>query len=219
MRHEFEPELAAAREHAGELLGRVAALAAVQAHADEVLAPGQRGLERGEGVFLAQVAQEAQDQLRADAQFLVRAPAGVVQAANDLLHRHAARGVRLRVEEDLCVHDVVRRSTLEVGPGHVEEVGLLDEHAGPGVVDVQEALQVGEGIGRTQRLHARVGQRDAVARRQPEDQLRLERALDVDVQLGLGHGAQQGRQPGVRDGFERDRVGHDGLLRNVAIVS
>ena len=36
-----------------------------------------------------------------------------------------------------------------------------------------------------------VGQRQAVALRQREDQLGLQRALDVDVQLGLGHGAQQ----------------------------
>jgi hypothetical protein len=52
---------------------------------------------------------------------------------------------------------------LEVGPGHVEEVLLLQQHAGAGVVDVQEALQVCEGVGRAQRLHAGVGQRHAVA--------------------------------------------------------
>jgi hypothetical protein len=108
---------------------------------------GQRLLQRLEGVVLAQVAQEAQDQLGADAQFAAHRCAGAVQAADHGLHRHAARGVGLRVEEDLGVHHVVGRGALEVGPGHVVEVLLGQQHAGAGVVDVQKALQVGEGVG------------------------------------------------------------------------
>ena len=99
--------------------------------------------------------------------------------------------MRLRVEEQLGVHDLVGRGAPEVGHRHVEEVLFLQQHAGAGVVDVEEALQVGERVGRAQRLDARVGQRDAVALGQREDQLGLERAFDVDVQLGLGHRAQQ----------------------------
>ena len=42
---------------------------------------------------------------------------------------------------------------------------------------------------------------DAVAPGQREDQLGLERSLDVDVQLGLGHAREQLGQAGGRDGF------------------
>ena len=97
-----------------------------------------------------------------DAQLGLRVVAGAVQAVDHGLHRHAAGGVRLRVEEHLGVHHVVGRRAVEVGPGHVVEVLLLQQHAGAGVVDVQEALQVGEGVGAAQRLDAR---RTAAARR------------------------------------------------------
>ena len=80
----------------------------------------------------------------------------------------------------------------------------LQQHAGAGVVDVEEALQVGEGVGRAQRLDAGVGQRHAVALRQREDQLGLERALDVDVQLGLGH-ARAAARAGASAGWRRSR--------------
>jgi hypothetical protein len=68
MGHHVQAQFAAAGEHARELLRRVAALPAVQPDADEVLAPGQRLLQRGKGGVFAEVAQEAQDQLRTEAE-------------------------------------------------------------------------------------------------------------------------------------------------------
>jgi hypothetical protein len=64
---DVQAQLAAAGKHAGELLGRVAALAGVQPDADELLAKGQGLLQRLEGLALAQVAQKAQDQRAGDA--------------------------------------------------------------------------------------------------------------------------------------------------------
>ena len=186
-----QAQCAAAREHARELLGRVAQLAAVQAHADDAVQERHGLLQRGKGVVLAQVAQEAQDQRRRDALLGTRIGAGAVQAVDHRLHRHAARGVRLRVEEDLRVHHVVHGRPGKVGVGHVVEILLVQQHAGARVVDVQEALQVGEGVGAAQLLHAGIGQRDAVAPGQGEDHPGFERAFDVDVQLGLGAGGQQ----------------------------
>ncbi|MCY1518135.1 hypothetical protein D9M68_528430 [compost metagenome] len=114
-----------------------------------------------------------------------------MQTVDHRLHRHAARRVRLRVEEHLGVHHLVGRGALQVGPGHVVEVLLLEQHARAGVVDVEKALQVGEGVGAAQLFHAGIRDRDTVSLREREDQLGLERAFDVHVQLGLGHGAQQ----------------------------
>jgi hypothetical protein len=133
--------------------------------------------------------QEAQDQFRVDAELALRARARGGQARDHGRHRHAALGVRLRIEEQLGAQHPVGVGALEVRPGHVVEVLLVQQHAGPGVVDVEEGLQVGEGVGRAQRLDARIGEREPVPLRQRENEFRLERALDVDVELGLGQAA------------------------------
>ena len=110
----------------------------------------------------------------------------VGQAANDGIEWYAARHVRLRVEEDLRVPDAVGRRPPQVGLGQVGEVLLGAEHARAGVVEVEERLEVGEVMGPSEGRHIRVRQPDPVALGQGEDQLRLQGALDVQVQLGLG---------------------------------
>jgi hypothetical protein len=191
MRDQVQAQLAAAREHARELLGRMADFARIESHADELVAERQRLLQRLERLFFAQMAQEAEDERGAHAELRLCIDARAVQAVDHRLHRHAARGVRLRVEEHLGVHHVVGRGALQVSPGHVVEVLLFQQHARAGVVDVQEALQVGEGVGAAQFFDAGIRNGHAVALREREDQLGFERAFDVHVQLGLGHGAQQ----------------------------
>ncbi len=64
---------------------------------------GSASFERRQRLVLAQVAQEAQDQLGAHAELGMGAVAGVVQPLDHRLEGHAACGVRLRVEEDLGV--------------------------------------------------------------------------------------------------------------------
>ena len=96
-------------------------------------------------------------------------------------HGYATFGVCLRVKEQLSVHHVVGRSALKVGPGHVVEVLLVQQHAGTSVVDVQKALQVCERVGAAQAFHIGIGQRHTIALGQRKNQFRLERTLDVDV--------------------------------------
>ncbi len=91
--------------------------------------------------------------------------------------------MRLRVEEDLGVHDALLARATEIHVGQLGEIVFGAEHVHPGVVEVEERLQVGELVGAPQRLDRRVGQRHAVALGEREDQLRLERALDVQVEL------------------------------------
>jgi hypothetical protein len=102
--------------------------------------------------------------------------------------------MRLRIEEQFGMDDVVRLGAQEIGPGHVEEVLLVQQHAGAGVVNIEKALQVGERIGGAQRVDAGIGQGHAVALGQREDQFGFQRTFDMDVQLGLGHGAGEGAQ-------------------------
>ena len=71
-----------------------------------------------------------------------------------MAERHAAVGVGLGIEEDLGVPDVVGGDALEIGEGQVLEVLAGQQHVRPGVVDVEEVLQVGEVIGRPNRLDA-----------------------------------------------------------------
>jgi hypothetical protein len=101
------------------------------------------------------------------------------------LESNAAAGVGLRVEEDLGMEDILGAGLFQIGPGHVVKVllGLQDGHAL--VVEVEEVLQLGELILGAQRLDRRVGQVDAVAFGEPKHGVRLDRPLDVQMQLGL----------------------------------
>ncbi len=56
----------------------------------------------------------------------------------------AAIGVRLRIEEDLGVDDVVGRRPVEIGGGEVAEIPLGPKHVGAAIIDVEEVLQVRE---------------------------------------------------------------------------
>jgi hypothetical protein len=56
-------------------------------------------------------------------------------------------------------------------------------------VDFDEVRKVGEGIPGAPAVHAVGRQRDAVAARQPQQGGGLDRTFQVDVQLQLGHGA------------------------------
>jgi len=117
-----------------------------------------------------------------------------VQAADDRLQRDAAPGMSLRIEEDLGPPDVLGRRPLQVGPGQVVEVLLLAQHGTGGVIDVEERLQVGEHIRAPEGLDRVIWQGDAVAPGQLEHERRLQGALDVQVQFGLGDGVDEGIQ-------------------------
>ena len=97
---------------------------------------------------------------------------------------------------------VLGPGAVQVAPGHVEEVVFRLQYAGAGIVDVEKTLQVGEGIGRAQLLYGFVAELDTVSSGQLEDQFRLQRPFDVDMQFRLWHAAQDGFQFLPRDRFE-----------------
>ena len=104
-----------------------------------------------------------------------------------------ARRVRLRVEEHLGVDDVLRAGLAEVRHREVVEVLLGAQHAHALVVDGEERGEVVEVVRRPHLLDRRVRQLEAVAGGELELQLGLERALDVQVQLGLRHPLDEAR--------------------------
>ncbi len=132
------------------------------------------------------MAQETEDQPAADAQQLAAIGQRGADAVERGLERYAAVGVGLRVEEGLGVHHVLLFALLQVGPGQVIEVLLGTQHVGASVVEIEELLQVAEVVGAAQCFDVIPGQGDLVALGQTEHQFRLQRALQVQVEFGLG---------------------------------
>src|SRR5437667_4764447 len=93
--------------------------------------------------------------------------------------------MRLRIEKNLRVTDVVRGGALEICSGHLLEIALLQKHARAFVVDVEKRLQIGEVVRSAKLIDGPITKRDSVAAGDLEHQLRLERAFDVAVQLRL----------------------------------
>src|SRR5262245_24118029 len=71
------------------------------------------------------------------------------------------------------------------------KVFLVTQHIGAGVVQVEEGLQVAGRVGAPQRVDRGVLQVDAMPAREGEDHLRLEGALDVEVELRLRDAADE----------------------------
>ena len=107
------------------------------------------------------------------------------QARDHRLERDAARRVALRIEEELDIADILAGGLAEIVHRQVVEIRLGQQHRHALVVEVEEILQVGEGIGAAQRLDMSIGEADVVALGEREHQLRLQAALDMDVQLRL----------------------------------
>ena len=196
VRDALQAQRARTLEHPLELGRRMADLRRVQSHARDPVQPWRGRLQRRERRRFVQVTQEAQDQPGGDAQLSLRPRHAGQQALDHLRHRHASVGVGLGVEEDFGVPHGVGRRALEVGEGQVLEVTPGQQHRRPRIVDVQEVLQVREVVGRPHRLHAVERDRHAVAPRQLEHQLGLQRPLDVQVQLGLGQAGDEGVEMG-----------------------
>ena len=123
--------------------------------------------------------QEAENQLRADRRILESGP----DAVDHRREFEAAIGMRLRIEKNLRVTDVVRGGALEICSGHLLEIALLQKHARTFVVDIEKRLQIGEVVRAANLVDRTMTKPDSVAAGNLEHQLRLERAFDVDVQL------------------------------------
>ena len=135
--------------------------------------------------FGALIAQEAQDQASRERQLPLGIDQGPVHAVDDRLERNPATCMRLRIEEDLHMANILRDGAFQVGPGQLVEVTLFEKHSGAEVVDVQKGAGIREIIGAPRLLHGVERECDLVSRGHREHQLRLERAFDVKVELRL----------------------------------
>lgn len=98
----------------------------------------------------------------------------------------------LRIEEDLDMADMVGMRALEIGPGQVIKILLLEQHAHTLIIDVKKVLQITEIIGLSDLLDAAERDGDAIALRQIEQHFGLERTFDMQVEFGLGQAGDIG---------------------------
>jgi hypothetical protein len=98
--------------------------------------------KRFECRFLAQMAQEAEDQLGCQAMSGLRFRHSREQSLDRGAEGDTAIGVRLGIEEDFGMDYAVRRGAIEIGEGEIAEIGFGAEHVGAGIIDVEKVLQV-----------------------------------------------------------------------------
>ena len=99
----------------------------------------------------------------------------------------------LGIEEDLYVHHLLGVHPHEVSPSEVVKILLGEQHARPGVVDVEKLLEVVETVGSFDFFYAVERNSNSIALRDGEHQLGLEATFDVEVQLGFGQAGDEGR--------------------------
>src|SRR5436190_3373414 len=138
-------------------------------------------------MFGAEISQETQNQFRRNSQFSLAIRESVMDSFDHRANRDTARSMRLWIEKDLGMPDVLFFGLSEVCPRKVEEITILKKHAASLVIDVEEGLQIGKCIGSPDFVRRIKRKIDPVPQRQLKHQLRLERALNMQVQLGLGH--------------------------------
>jgi len=112
---------------------------------------------------------------------------GSVDTADDDIKRHSAGSVRLWIKENFHVHHAVCMGSVQIGRRERMEVALVTKHLRPRVIHIQERLQIGEKVCFAQGLDRRVRESYPVFARELEHHLRLERALDVQMQFSLGN--------------------------------
>ena len=101
----------------------------VEAHAADPVLERERLVERRLRLGFGEVPEEAEDQLRGDAEPPLPVGERAVDAADDGLERDAPRGVGLRIEEHLGVAHAVGGGAVEIGRRQLEEIPLLAKDA------------------------------------------------------------------------------------------
>jgi hypothetical protein len=145
---------------------------------DELLV-GKPFLQGAHGVLRAQVAQEAQNEAKADPEFLLALEKSSADACQDRHEGNPAFRVGLWIEKYFHMHDALCVNPAQVGPGQEIKVLLVTQNVGSGVVDVEEGLEARESIGAAQILDGGIGQSDAMLLGQLEREFGLQGAFDM----------------------------------------
>ena len=191
VRYPLQSHRARAGKDIGKFRWRVSNLGRIKADADNPVEPRFGIGKRGQSRFFVEMAQEAEDQVRGQIKAGAGFPYTGEQPARDHAEGNTARGVGLRVEENLGVADIVRGGSFEIGDCKIAEILFGLEHASARIIDVEKVLQARETICRAHLLDGPERNVGLVALCESEHEFRLETALDVQVQFGFRHGRDQ----------------------------
>lgn len=139
-----EAFLARALEDGGEFRRRIVPLVGIQAHADDRVLEREGLHQRRHGILGRLVSQETHDQAGGDAQRALRRQEADAIPSHHCREGDAPGGVRLRVEEQFDVLDVLRMGVGEIGQREIAEVVLRPQDRHVWVVDGQKAGEVVE---------------------------------------------------------------------------
>src|SRR3546814_1439839 len=67
--------------------------------------------------------------------------------------RDAAHRVRLWIEENFCMNDIIRRSPVKIGQRQIAKILFRPQHIGALIIDIEKILQVGKAVGGPHFLH------------------------------------------------------------------
>src|SRR5215203_4581663 len=181
-----EPGLASDGERVGEVLGREAGLVAAHAEPGDVGVRALDGAARDLARLLgAEVADAAHDDPALDPGLVARVVDALGERGEMLVVGQADVGGVVGRRGQLDVDRALGRTLDEVLVDDVPVVLAGADDAGGSVVGAEEVEEVLPDEPVVVADHA-VGDAELVARRDPAYEIRRGRALDVDVQLGLG---------------------------------
>src|SRR5215210_3780094 len=112
------------------LYRRMAYLRGIEPDPDDPVPVRQRLAQGLRGLLGAEVPEEAQDQVRGYSEPSSAVEQAPANARDHRIEGHAPICVCMRVEEDFGVAHALRGGLLEVSPGQVVEVPLVQEHPG-----------------------------------------------------------------------------------------
>ena len=158
----------------------------IQADTDDPVLVGQRQIERRLGIDLIEMAKETQNEMGRDAMSGHGPVDGALQPVDHCGERDASGQMSLGIEEYLDMAQALAVNLGQICGGQVVKILLGAQHRHALIVEVEKILQAGKPISPAQRLHIRIGERQAVARGQREHELRLQGSFDVDMELALG---------------------------------
>src|ERR1700730_201540 len=175
-----------------ELRRWISQLGAAHAKPDDAVTPRLDRLDHGERAAFVELALDAYDQSSGDSVTCAR----VIDRRENVFDNdgdwNPALGMCLRADKHLRMTHVISGCPREIGSGHFIEIDTLLKNREAEIEEIEERLQTVEPVGAPKCLGVAVRQTDAIARRQLDEQLGFQRALEMHMQFGLGQICDEG---------------------------
>ena len=146
-----------------------------------------RLLQRRKRLFLRQMAQKTQDQLRRNPEIGSGPVKCVDYPAQNRIKRNPAPGMRLRIKENFDMAHILRIHLFKIREGQIEKVLPRNQNRHALVIKIEKILQRAEIIRLADRVDGAITQGNSVTLCERKHHFRFERALNVKMQLRFRH--------------------------------